>query len=51
MPIEQAIHEMQGKISLLDNRKFLRWAGAVGIYYAAWLGYLTIHILHTGGFH
>lgn len=51
MPIEQAINEMKGKISLLENPIFMRCAGAIGIYYVAWLGYLTHHILHTGGFH
>lgn len=51
MPIEQAIHEMQGKISLLENRKFVRCIGVIGVYYVAWIGFLTQHILRSGGFH
>jgi hypothetical protein len=51
MPIEQAINEMQGKISLFDNRKFIGILGAIGVYYVAWIGFLTHHILQTGGFH
>lgn len=51
MPIEQAIDEMQGKISLLENRKFIRCIAAVGVYYIGWIGFLTHHILQSGGFH
>jgi len=51
MPIEQAITEMQGKISLLDNRKFIRSVSVIGAYYVAWIGFLMHHILQTGGFH
>ncbi|HVS96721.1 MAG TPA: hypothetical protein VHE54_09550 [Puia sp.] len=51
MPIEQAIHEMQGKISLLDNRKFIHCVSAIGLYYIAWIGFLMHHILRHGGFH
>lgn len=50
MPIEQAIHEMQGKISLLDNRKFIRCISVIGVYYVAWIGFLTHYILLNGGF-
>ncbi|HXB91425.1 MAG TPA: hypothetical protein VNU72_04015 [Puia sp.] len=51
MPIEQAIHEMHGKISLLDNRKFISCLSAVAVYYLVWIGFLTHHIIQTGGFH
>ena len=51
MPIEQAINEMQGKISLLDNREFIRCLVAIGMCYAGWICFLTHHILQTGGFH
>ena len=46
MPIEQAINEMEGKISLLDNPKFIRCLSVIGVYYVAWLGFLTHVILH-----
>ncbi len=45
MPIEQVILEMEGKISLLDNRKFIRCLTIIGIYYIAWLGFLAYTIL------
>jgi len=51
MPIEQAINEMQGKISLLENRKFVGCLSAVGVYYIAWIGFLAHDILRHGGFH
>lgn len=51
MPIEQAIDEMHGKISLLENRKFIHCIAAIGVYYVAWIGFLTHQILQSGGFH
>jgi hypothetical protein len=49
MPIEDSIREMEGKISLLDNRKFIGWISVVGAYYLAYLGFLTHLILHVKG--
>jgi hypothetical protein len=51
MELEQCIQEMEGKISLLDNKKFVFCAGAIGIYYIAFLGFLTHVIIQSGGFH
>jgi len=47
MPITDAIHEMEGKISLLDNKKFLYCAGFVGAYNITFLAFLTHLILCT----
>ena len=51
MELEQCILEMEGKISLLDNKKFIYCAGVIGAYYIAYLGFLTHIILQSGGFH
>jgi len=51
MPIEQAILEMEGKISLLDNPKFIGCITAIGAYYIVWLGFLVHTLLQTGGVH
>lgn len=51
MELEQCIREMEGKISLLDNRKFIYCVSAIGVYYIAYLGFLTRIILQSGGFH
>jgi hypothetical protein len=51
MNLDEAIKEMEGKISLLDNKKFIYYAGATGIYYLAFLGFLTHVIIRSGGFH
>jgi hypothetical protein len=45
MPIEEAIHEMEGKISLLDNKKFIYTMGFIGVYYLIYLGFLAYTIL------
>ena len=45
MPIEQVIQEMEGKISLLDNRKFVRCLSIIGIYYIVWIGFLAYTLL------
>ena len=44
MPITEAIQEMEGKISLLDNKKFLFSASLVGAYYLGFLGFL-LHLI------
>jgi len=46
MPIADAIHEMEGKISLLDNKKFLYCAGFVAAYNITFLAFLTHLVLH-----
>jgi hypothetical protein len=51
MPIEESVTEMEGKISLLDNRKFICCLGFIGAYYIAFLGFLTHYLVQTGGFH
>jgi len=51
MNLDETIREMDGKISLLDNRKFIYCAGAVGLYYLAYIGFLTHIVIRTGGFH
>ena len=50
MPIEESILEMEGKISLLENRKFLRLLSLAGIYSIAWLSFLIHQIITSGGF-
>ncbi len=45
MNLDQSIREMEGKISLLDNKKFIYFAGILGVYYAAYLGFLTYIII------
>lgn len=47
MPITEAIREMEGKISLLDNKKFIYSASLVGAYYLIYLGFLVHMILQT----
>ena len=47
MPIEEAIHEMEGKISLLDNKKFVYTMSFIGVYYLLYLGLLAYTILVT----
>ncbi|MBS1601848.1 MAG: hypothetical protein JST42_04215 [Bacteroidetes bacterium] len=44
MPIADAIHEMEGKISLLDNKKFLCCAAFICAYNITFLAFLT-HVL------
>lgn len=46
MPIEELGHEMEGKISLLDNRVFIGLVSLVCVYYVAFLGFLTYVIIH-----
>jgi len=51
MNLNETIMEMDGKISLLDNKKFIYYAGAIGLYYIAYLGFLTHIVIRSGGFH
>jgi len=51
MDLNETILEMEGKISLLDNKKFIYCAGAIGIYYIAYISFLTHIIMRSGGFH
>jgi len=51
MPIDQEIKEMEGKILLIDNKKFLYCVGFIGIYYIVYLSLLTRIVLQSGGFH
>jgi hypothetical protein len=50
MQIDQDIKEMEGKILLLDNKKFVYCVGFIGIYYIAYLSFLTHILIHSGGF-
>jgi hypothetical protein len=45
MPIKEAIREMEGKVSILDNKKFIGWITIAAVYYLAWLGFLAYMIL------
>jgi hypothetical protein len=45
------INEMEGKILLLDNKKFVFCIGFIGIYYVSFLCVLGHLILQSGGFH
>jgi hypothetical protein len=47
MPIKEAIREMEGKVSILDNKKFISWMTIAAAYYVAWLGYLGYTILYA----
>jgi len=51
MPIEQQIREMEGKILLLDNKKFVAVISFIGLYYIAFIVFLTRTLLESGGFH
>ena len=50
MTIDQYAVEMDGKISLLDNRKFVYSVGFIAAYYIVYLGYLTHLLLVSGVF-
>jgi len=47
MPIEESIREMEGKISLLDSRKFIGLVSLIGVYSVAYLSFL-LHLMHSG---
>ncbi len=51
MNIEPQIQEMTGKILLLDNKKFIYCLSFIGLYYIAFIGFLTHLIVQGGGFH
>ena len=51
MNIDQNIQEMEGKILLLDNKKFVYCMSFIGLYYVAYIVYLTCIILQAGGFY
>jgi hypothetical protein len=51
MPIEQYTKEMEGKILLLDNKKFIVCVSFIGVYYMAFICFLTHQLLQSGGFH
>ena len=51
MSLDQEIQQMEGQISLLDNKKFICLAGVIGAYYVAYLGFLTHIVIQSGGFH
>lgn len=46
MPIEEYVKEMEGHILITDNKKFLYCVGFIGVYYIAFLGFLTYIVLH-----
>ena len=45
MPIKEAIREMEGKVSILDNKTFVGWITVAAAYYLVWLGFLAYTIL------
>ena len=51
MKIDQEIQEMEGKILLIDNKKFLYCITFIGLYYIVYISWLTHVILESGGFH
>jgi hypothetical protein len=51
MEMEKYLNEMDGKILLLDNRKFIFSIGFIGVYYVSYLCFLAHVIVQSGGFH
>jgi len=51
MPIEEQVQQMEGKILLLDNKKFVACISFIGLYYIAFIVFLTRMLLESGGFH
>jgi hypothetical protein len=51
MKFDQDINEMEGKILLLDNKKFMYYISFIGLYYVAFIAFLTCVIVQSGGFH
>ena len=41
---------MNGQILLLENKKFVYWLSFIGLYYIAFIGFLTHLVLQSGGF-
>ncbi len=50
MNVDPQLEEMNGKILLLENKKFVYCLSFIGLYYMAFIGFLTHVILQTGGF-
>ena len=48
--MDKHIEEMEGKILLLDNKKFVACLGFIGLYYVSFLCVLARVIIVTGGF-
>jgi hypothetical protein len=51
MKIDQAIQEMDGKISLTDNKKFMYCICFIGLYYVTYISWLTLIIFQVKRFH
>jgi hypothetical protein len=49
--MDQVIDEMEGKILLLENKKFVFCVGFIGVYYVSFLCFLAHVVLQSGGFH
>jgi hypothetical protein len=49
--MDQVINEMEGKILLLENKKFVFCVGFIGVYYVSFLCFLAHVVLQSGGFH
>ncbi|HTI10596.1 MAG TPA: hypothetical protein VL832_18635 [Puia sp.] len=50
MQIDQEIMEMEGKILLIDNKRFLYGITFIGVYYIVYLCWFTHILLQSGGF-
>ena len=51
MQVEKCAKEMEGKILLLHNKKFIACISFIGAYYMAYLFFLTHLVIQSGGFH
>jgi len=51
MEMEKCITEMEGKILLLENKKFIFSVAFIGVYYVSYLCLLAHVIVQNGGFH
>jgi hypothetical protein len=51
MKIDQDVKELDGKILLLDNKKFVYCVSFIGLYYVAFIVFLAHTIVQSGGFH
>ena len=51
MEMENYMKEMEGKILLMENKKFLFSICFIGVYYVSYLCLLAHMILQAGGFH
>lgn len=50
MNTEPQLQEMNGQILLLENKKFVYCLSFIGLYYIAFIGFLTHLVLQSGGF-